>query len=276
MAGKRISLGMWSCCLIFLFFLAFWLRGAWGVAVSPPVGVYLNEQQLWFDQPPVLEGGRVLVPLRVIFEALGASVTYDPAAKKITAVRGQDQIILTVGSLSAFKNDALVKLDVPPRIVGGRTLVPLRFVSEALGCEVDWNGAARKVSIKAPGLGGPEPPVFKDPLADQYFERVVLSKLIMGAQGPAGVVPGSVFTPADNLNIDFTVRAAAPLSLELTRRVVGDETNRIIFEDSVTVNRPGGNGFSFPNPGTPGRYRFEVCCGGKLVLSLPFVIENRG
>jgi len=244
-----------------------------GAGAAGQISVYLNDQRLWFDQPPLVEGGRVLVPLRVIFEALGATVDYEAATRKITAVKGTDTVELSVGSQDAYKNGVLKRLDVPAKVVGGRTLVPLRFVSEALGAGVNWDGKERKVSISAAGLGATEAPTFKDPLADVYFERVILSKLIMGPQGPVSVIPGSVFAPADSPNIDFTVKPAAPPNLKVTREVVSEASGGVIYEDPQELSlRPGGNGFSFPNPGVPGRYRLEVYSERKLLLVLPFEV----
>lgn len=96
--------------------------------------------------PPRAENGRVLVPLRAIFEALDASVNWDDNSKTITA-GNKNSIKLTVGKRTAFINGRAVELDVPAKIIKGRTLVPLRFVSEALGAAVEWQEESRTVVI---------------------------------------------------------------------------------------------------------------------------------
>ncbi|MGQ9532609.1 MAG: copper amine oxidase N-terminal domain-containing protein [Desulfotomaculales bacterium] len=111
------------------------------------ITVLLNGQPLSFDQPPVIVNDRTLVPLRAIFEALGAEVNWDGATQTVTATRGDTVIILVIGSPVAFKNGQPVTLDQPALLMGGRTMVPVRFVSEAMGAEVNWNGATQTVSI---------------------------------------------------------------------------------------------------------------------------------
>jgi|GEM_PF-3467066 len=112
--------------------------------VAPPT-VLLNGNRLTFDTPPVVTDGRVLVPMRTIFEALGARVAW--SAPTITATRGADVIILTMGSRTVSVRGRNETIDVAPGIVGGRTLVPLRFVSQALGAQVAWDPAKREVTI---------------------------------------------------------------------------------------------------------------------------------
>jgi hypothetical protein len=100
-----------------------------------------------FDVPPVLENGRVLVPLRHIIEVLGATVQWDGETQTITATRGNTVILLQVGNSMAYINGSAFSLDVPPEIIDGRTLVPLRFISETFGCNVNWDGNTQTVSI---------------------------------------------------------------------------------------------------------------------------------
>src|SRR3990172_1663460 len=116
------------------------------------IRLVVDGQPLFFDQPPVVIGGRVLVPLRGVFERLGAFVQWDPASNTVIATRGDTQVRLTIGSRQAFVNQRVVFLDVPALIVQGRTLVPLRFVSEAMGARVDWDAATRTVFITSSPL----------------------------------------------------------------------------------------------------------------------------
>lgn len=116
------------------------------LAAKPPT-VILDGRQLSFDVPPVVESGRTLAPLRVIFEALGAKVSWDDATKTVTAKKGSIVIKLTVNQKTAYKNNSPIQLDVPAKAVSGRTLVPLRFVSEALGASVKWDGKTQTITI---------------------------------------------------------------------------------------------------------------------------------
>ncbi len=121
------------------------------IMVTPQVKVLLDGKALDFDVPPVIEEGRTLVPLRALFEALGAEVIWNPETRQVTAQKEGLTLELTVGSSEAYwkgpKDDHTVSLEVPPRIMGGRVLVPLRFVSEALGDRVDWDETSRTVRI---------------------------------------------------------------------------------------------------------------------------------
>jgi len=116
------------------------------------ISVILDGRWLTFDRPPVMESGRVLVPLRAIFEALGAGVQYLPETAEIIAVKPDTLTViqLRVGQSVAYKNGVAVSLDVPARVIDGRSLVPLRFVSEALGASVSWDEITSTVSITSP------------------------------------------------------------------------------------------------------------------------------
>ena len=117
--------------------------------------VSVNGQPVAFpDQPPVNAGGRLLVPLRAIFEALGATVGFSSGT--IRANRGSTNLELSLGSDQAIINGQRSTLDVPAQAVFGRTLVPLRFVGEAFGATVNYNPVTQAVSISAaPTTGAP-------------------------------------------------------------------------------------------------------------------------
>lgn len=121
--------------------------------------VVLNNNYLAFDVPPTIENGRTLVPLRTIFEALGADVKWDGNTQTVTATNSGTEIKLVIGG-QAYKNGNPVNLDVPAKITEGRTLVPLRFVSEAMGCTVGWDGASQVITISSAESTGAEPPSF--------------------------------------------------------------------------------------------------------------------
>ncbi|MDR7423346.1 MAG: stalk domain-containing protein [Armatimonadota bacterium] len=128
-------------------------------AQSPPaIRVLVNGDPVAFDVPPTEVGGRLLVPLRGVFERLGATVEWDPGTQRITARSADRTIELVVGQRDAAVNGRPVVLDVPPMLVGGRTMVPLRFVSEALGAYVQWQAETRTVLITVAAAAAPRPP----------------------------------------------------------------------------------------------------------------------
>ncbi|WP_052016827.1 MULTISPECIES: copper amine oxidase N-terminal domain-containing protein [unclassified Paenibacillus] len=112
------------------------------------ISIYINDAELSSAQAPVMKGGRVLVPLRSIFEGLDATVKYTNKTKTITAVREDQEVILKLGSKTAYINGEAVSLDVPANTIKGNTMVPIRFVSEAFGEKVFWNSRNQRVDIK--------------------------------------------------------------------------------------------------------------------------------
>ncbi|MBQ8301800.1 MAG: copper amine oxidase N-terminal domain-containing protein [Clostridia bacterium] len=111
------------------------------------VKVILDGTELTFDVPPQIIEGRTLVPLRVIFEALGADVTWEGETQTVTATKGDATIQMIIGSSAMYIDDESITLDVPPQIIDGRTLVPARAVAESFGAEVEWDGENRIVTI---------------------------------------------------------------------------------------------------------------------------------
>lgn len=123
-----------------------------GLASADGLETTLNGQPLRFDQPARLQDGRVMVPLRGIFESLGAEVLFDPSTRAIKATRKGRVVELSLGSQLARVNGQPTYLDVPASSLGGRTMVPLRFVSEALGAEVRWQPTLRTVALSSDPL----------------------------------------------------------------------------------------------------------------------------
>lgn len=116
-------------------------------AADDPISVFLDGQALTFDVSPQIINGSTMVPLRAIFEALGATVDWNPDTQTVTATRGDTVVVLTVGDASPTVNGQVRAINQPGAIIGGRTLAPLRFVGEAFGGEVEWLEATRTVRI---------------------------------------------------------------------------------------------------------------------------------
>jgi len=114
------------------------------------VSVYLFGEKLEFDVPPQIVNGRTLVPMRKIFESLGAVVGWDAGTKTVTSVREDKTIKLTINQNTMYVNGEAVELDVAPCIVDSRTLVPARAVSEAFDLKVDWVPTTKSVLITSP------------------------------------------------------------------------------------------------------------------------------
>lgn len=109
--------------------------------------VQLDGNKIHFDQIPVIEEGRTLVPVRAIFEALGATLTWDEATQTVGAVKDDTEISLKINEKQAQKNDETITLDVPAKIINGRTMVPVRFIADCFGVDIEWDGGYKIVRL---------------------------------------------------------------------------------------------------------------------------------
>ena len=121
------------------------------------IAVNLNGQPLATSVSPIQIGGRTLVPMRDIFEALGTQISWNPVAQTISAQKDLTTILLAINNPNARVNGRDVFLEQPATLVNGRTFVPLRFVAEATGAQVDWNAPLQLISIRAGQLATQNP-----------------------------------------------------------------------------------------------------------------------
>lgn len=124
------------------------------MASTNEIKVYINEQLVTFDVPPDLKEGTTMVPFRKVFEILGANVGWDEDNQIVTAF-GKDGtiIILQIGKKSASVNNKNIELLRAPEKLKDRTMVPLRFISEALGAEVKWDEKKNEIRISLNSTG---------------------------------------------------------------------------------------------------------------------------
>jgi hypothetical protein len=221
-------------------------------AFAQPVTVKLNGQVLFLNPAPIVREGRVFVPLRGVFEHMGASVVY--SAGTINATKQNTTVQLRIGSTQATVNGQPQTLDVAPFIIGASTYVPLRFVAQAFGAVVGWDQATRVVTINMP-TGGPvvpPPPVRPPPPASSMVylraqqpppgARVESGFVTVSAQFSHRVNPGSVRVWLDNNDVTsrsdispggFSHTSRAPLLLgNHTVRVAGRDYGGVGFERS--------------------------------------------
>ncbi|WP_018132125.1 stalk domain-containing protein [Effusibacillus pohliae] len=111
-------------------------------AAGPDVVVLLNGKPLSFDVPPQIIQDRTFVPFRALLEALGANVWWDGATRTAYANKDGVTVRIPIGSKLVYRNGQAIQMDVEAQLVQNRTLIPLRFVSEALGAQVDWKPAS--------------------------------------------------------------------------------------------------------------------------------------
>ena len=121
-------------------------------ADDEPVTVIINGEALVIpegDTQPYIEEGRTLVPMRAIFEALGAYINWDQDTKTVVSYDPISDVSITmqVDSATIFVGETPIELDVPARLVNDRTVVPVRAVSEGMHSQVDWDENTRTVTI---------------------------------------------------------------------------------------------------------------------------------
>lgn len=113
------------------------------------IGLFVDGNWVITDVPPMIKDDRTLVPVRGVFEALGINVEWDGDTKTVTAVSqdGNTTVSLTIGETTATVNGEENEIDVPAQIINDRTMVPVRFIAQSLGCYVGWNNELRTVIV---------------------------------------------------------------------------------------------------------------------------------
>jgi len=175
---------------------------------TQPITVTINGRVLVMDVQPVVRDGRVLVPLRAIVNALKANIHWDAITGQITAwrsVHGESRaVLLYINSRTAWRGAsvqgivkglrATITLDTPPILIGGRTMVPLRFVAESFDVAVDWRSEDRTVSITMDTLlpTVTQPPVVNQPPVVEEQPPVIQRRKMSSSEVTAFVRPAVV------------------------------------------------------------------------------------
>lgn len=124
-------------------------------SAASAIQVEYNQSNIVFpDQKPILQKNRTLVPIRPIAESLGFEVDWNEVNRTVIIKKGSDQVRLVVSQKLARKNGETIQLDVPTQIVNKRTMVPVRFIAEALQYDVNWDQEAQTVLIADPASAG--------------------------------------------------------------------------------------------------------------------------
>lgn len=172
---------------------------AWSAYSAPASAssyqVILNGLNLALSQAPIQRGGRLFVPMRSIFQGLNAGVAYDNGT--INATAGTNTVQVKIGSNQAVVDGRQVFLDAPPFLEGSVAMVPLRFVSEALGAAVDYNNQSGAISIAAAKPPIPSGSIINATLdtslntATTYIGQPVTLTVSQSAQGTPSALAGA-------------------------------------------------------------------------------------
>ena len=110
--------------------------------------IEFNGNILGFDVPPIIEDGSTLVPMRFLFEQMGADVEWDSETQTATATLDNTVVTFSIDNINAEVNKTSATMDVPARLINGKTMVPLRFLSENMGYDVDWDADSRTAIVR--------------------------------------------------------------------------------------------------------------------------------
>jgi len=116
-----------------------------------------------FDTPPVIKGGRTLVPVRAITEGLGAEVQWNAKTQEVTITKDGTVIVLTLGSNEVKVNGEIIQIDTEANMYSNRTYVPIRFISETFKANVNWDAENEVVEIEPVE----EEPVIEEPVIEE-------------------------------------------------------------------------------------------------------------
>lgn len=165
------------------------------------IKVLLDGQELIFDVPPQLIDNRTMVPMRKIFEAMGANVDWNGDTQTVTATKDDITVIMQIDNKVIKVNGENITLDVPPQLVDSRTLVPARAVAESLNAKVDWDGTTSTVYITSPNKALEETYKYPNPTIDFSKDDGVMSQLHLDLRlmFEQSVFPESLYANAETL-----------------------------------------------------------------------------
>jgi hypothetical protein len=179
-----------------------------------------------------------MVPMRSIFEALGASVQWTESTQTVMATRSATNVQLTIGQQAAQVNGRTIGLDVPAMIYGGSTMVPLRFVSEALGADVRWSEATQTVSMFTTGAASNYQPVQMQPVRVQPVTVRMLFLIPIGTVVPVSLdrsLNSATTRAGDRFTVTVWSSRSGDAEFPRGTRLVGT----VAGVQRATVRRPG-------------------------------------
>jgi hypothetical protein len=190
-------------------------------AADAAVSVVIDNQAVTFtDAQPIIDNGRTLVPLRAIFEKMGATVTWDAATSTVTGVKGDTTVVVVIGSVSPTINGVVKTIDVPAKIVNSRTLAPLSFVCEAFGGTLSWNATTYVASVVSAGGTVVTPPVVTPPVVT-----------------PPVVTPPVVTPPVVTPPAPVAATAIAPTAVTISKSKPADTSLAITWGSATKVTK---------------------------------------
>lgn len=161
--NAKIETGrLWTAMLLCILIM---IMGAGPLKADQPIRIFIDGQELYSDVAPIIENGRTLVPVALIGKGLGAEVQWLPNGRKVListrgAIAQVDWQRASSSVIRVFIDDQELATDVAPKLIGGRTMVPLAAISTGLGANVTWDAQNRRVLISRAGSSQNTPPVY--------------------------------------------------------------------------------------------------------------------
>lgn len=186
------------------------------------IKVALDGKMLTFDVPPQIINERTMVPVRTIFEALGAKVEWNQETQTVTSQKGNTRVSLTINNPVMYVNDVAKELDTPAMIIDERTLVPARAISEAYGLYVGWIQETQTVVITTK-----EPSVLAATPGSAYvlkvFDSLLKNDVIRKGTYDAKAETYSIALPIDNSlsKIVYDIKADSIAFSKVNREQIG-------------------------------------------------------
>ena len=133
--------------IITLITLLFSVVTCFAETANAEIKVELNGEEVAFDQGPILVDEKPMIPLRAVFEKMGASVSWDNSTETVVAMCKDTIVMLQIGNEKLFKLDEVIVLETAPMLVNDRTLIPIHAISDIWGCDIEWNSETNEVVI---------------------------------------------------------------------------------------------------------------------------------
>ena len=241
------------------------------------INVFINDQDYTFDPAPTIQNGRTLVPMRAFFEAMGADVEWEIETRTAVGKRNDTEVRIPVGSDQPTVDGDVLNIDVPAVTRNDRTFVPLRFVGEAFGDTVDWDGDTRTINIYWGKKKPAKPAEPAEPM--EPVENEVTLSISRENQGSV-LINGETLLAEDTITVEkgseFELRALPAPAWEFShwqQDVSGsDEVKRVQADEDMQIKavfeRSQNNGFdlytSIGSDTIGTGPRFDGACEGYL------------
>lgn len=220
------------------------------------VSVYVDNEKIEFDVAPIVEDGRTLVPLRGVFEKLGARVDWNKNISEVVIKDENNEIEMILGKDKVIVNGEVRDIDVSTRMINSRAFAPLRFISENMGHTVRWDKNTNSVYITRENTSNAQRSQFlkvgsKENLLALLEYNGKLYNYIWAERGIA--VDDAVVNKEVNASPEMVEAPAAPDSSETNNQVEGVQEGDIIKNDGkyIYINTSGGLKIIDSNPSAP-------------------------